>query len=153
MPPSFSTDADGSARSQRPATLQVHLDLLGRLHRLFGAFALLCGLSLVILAAGTSAGLRSLGQEGPAGHTGVVILAFCAAIAIIGGLGLFAAGRALDRRSKLGRFSALVFAVPNLVVVPFGTALSVYAFWVLLNDEARGEFGRPPRTPGRTGEA
>jgi hypothetical protein len=37
--------------------------------------------------------------------------------------------------------------VPNLIVVPFGTALSVYAFWVLLNDEARSEFGRPPRTP------
>jgi hypothetical protein len=31
-------------------------------------------------------------------------------------------------------------------VVPFGTALSVYAFWVLLNDDARAEFGRPLRT-------
>jgi hypothetical protein len=31
-------------------------------------------------------------------------------------------------------------------MVPFGTALSVYAFWVLLNDEARRAFGRPPRS-------
>ena len=154
MPPSFIADADaGSTRPLKPtptpATFQVHLELLGRLHRLLGAFAVLCGLSLAILAAGTSAGLRDLGVEGPAGHTGVVILGICAVVTTVGGLGLIWTGRALDRRKTAGRLSALILAVPNLVVVPFGTALSVYAFWVLLNDEARNEFGRPLRTPVR----
>jgi hypothetical protein len=37
--------------------------------------------------------------------------------------------------------------VPNLVVLPFGTALAIYTFWTLVNDEARREFGRPPRSP------
>jgi hypothetical protein len=37
--------------------------------------------------------------------------------------------------------------VPNLLVIPFGTALGVYTFWALLNDEARRVFGRPPRAP------
>ena len=127
----------------------MHLDLLGRLHRLLGGFAMLCGLSLAILAAGTKAGLRDLGVDGPAGQAGVVILGFCATVMVVGGLGLILAGRGLHRRSTAGRLGALVLAVPNLVVVPFGTALSVYAFWVLLNDEARREFGRPPRTPAR----
>ena len=45
--------------------------------------------------------------------------------------------------------AALILAVPNLIVVPFGTALGIYTFWVLLNDDARREFGRPPRTPMR----
>ena len=96
--------------------MPVHLALLGRLHLVLGAFGVLCGLSLLILAAGTSVALVDLtmGTED---------------------------GRA-------GRFGALALAVPNLAVVPFGTALSVYAFWVLLNDDARAEFGRPLRTTG-----
>lgn len=128
----------------------MHLVLLGRLHRLLGAFGVLCGLSLAVLAAGTSAGLRSLGTHGPEGQAGVVILGLCAVVTTLGGLALIVAGRALDRRSTGGRLGALILAVPNLIVVPFGTALSVYAFWVLLNDEARSEFGRPPRTPVRS---
>jgi hypothetical protein len=43
--------------------------------------------------------------------------------------------------------AALVLAVLNLIVVPFGTALGFYTFWVLLNNDARREFGRPPRGP------
>ena len=34
---------------------------------------------------------------------------------------------------------------PEGVLVPFGTALGVYTFWVLLNNDARRTFGRPPR--------
>ena len=31
--------------------------------------------------------------------------------------------------------------MPSLVVIPFGTALAVYTFWTLLNDDARHAFG------------
>lgn len=131
--------------ASRPVTMQVHLDLLGRLHRLFGAFGMLAGASLGILGAGTRAALRDLQTEGPAADAGVAILAVCGGVMALGGFALILAGRGLDRRRRGGRLGALLLAVPNLVVVPFGTALSVYAFWVLLNDEARREFGRPPR--------
>lgn len=126
----------------------VHLDLLGRLHVLLGAFAALAGASLLILAVGTRLALADLDATGPAGDAGVWILAVCGGVTVLGGLLLIAAGRALDRRRPSGRLSALLIAIPNLIVVPFGTALSVYAFWVLLNDDARREFGRPPRAPG-----
>ena len=127
--------------------MQVHLDLLGRLHVLVGWFGVVAGLSLAILAVGTDAALRDLQMPGPAGQASVGILGVCALVLGLGGLALVLAGRALGRRRKAGRLSALLLAVPNLVIVPFGTALSVYAFWVLLNDEARREFGRPPRLP------
>ena len=128
--------------------MQVHLDLLGRLHVLVGWFGVVAGVSLAILAVGTNAALRDLRMPGPAGQASVGILAACALVLAVGGLALVLAGRALNRRRKAGRLSALLLAVPNLLIVPFGTALSVYAFWVLLNDEARREFGRPPRSPG-----
>jgi len=35
---------------------------------------------------------------------------------------------------------ALALAVPNLFVLPFGTALAIYAFWVLLHNETRSLF-------------
>lgn len=128
--------------------MRVHLDLLGRLHLLLGGFAVLSGVSLVILAAGTRSALDDLLMDGPGGQAGVVILATCGIVFLSGGLALAAAGRGLDRRRRAGRLGALALAIPNLLVVPFGTALSLYTFWVLLNDEARQEFGRPPRTPG-----
>ncbi len=145
MPRSFVPDSD-------PRSLRVHLGLLGRLHRLLGAFAALCGVGLAILAAGTRAGAADLGLDSAASAPGVWILAICGGLLIIGGVALSMAGRALDRRSRGGRLAALLLAVPNLAMVPFGTALSVYAFWALLNDEAREEFGRPPRSPRFTGE-
>jgi len=128
--------------------MPVHLALLGRLHVALGAFGVLCGLSLLILAAGTSVALVDLTIGTEDGRAGVWILTICGGLLIAGGLALIVAGRALDRRSRAGRLGALALAVPNLAVVPFGTALSVYAFWVLLNDDARAEFGRPLRTTG-----
>src|SRR5262245_49237680 len=92
MPRSFAVSADA------PTPIPVHLALLGRLHVLLGAFGALCGLSLVLLAAGTSVALVDLtiGSEG--GRAGVWILGICGALMIGGGLALVVAGRALDRR-------------------------------------------------------
>ena len=130
----------------------VHLGLLGRLHVLLGAFGVLCGLGLAVLAAGTRAASGDLGLDHETSAPGVWILAICGGALVVGGVALAMAGRALDRRSTGGRLAALLLAVPNLAIVPFGTALSVYAFWVLLNDEARQEFGRPPRAPRFAGD-
>jgi hypothetical protein len=139
--------------------MPIHLDVLGRLHVILGGFAVLAGASLLVLAGGTRVALSELEQlvltDGAsaeaAGQAGVWILTWCGVLIVAGGAALVLTGRALARRRPAGRFLALVIAVPNLVVVPFGTALSIYAFWVLLNDEARREFGRPPRiAPQRT---
>jgi len=35
---------------------------------------------------------------------------------------------------------ALLLSVVNLFVLPFGTMLAIYTYWVLLHDEARALF-------------
>jgi len=50
------------------------------------------------------------------------------------------AGRALRREQPAGRTAVLWLAVLNLFVLPFGTALGIYAFWVLLHNETRAVF-------------
>jgi len=127
--------------------MPVHLDVLGRLHVLLGALAILAGSSLFLIALGTRVALTQLDDSGVAGQAGVWILVGCGAVLAAGGTALVLTGRALGKRRPTARRWALILAVLDLVAVPFGTALSVYAFWVLLNDEARREFGRPPRLP------
>ena len=133
--------------------MRLHLDVLGWLHVLWGAFGVLLGVSLAILAAGTHFGLSEIGATGLSGPA--VVWFLLGGAATIGGSGVFmiVVGRALLARRRMGRLAALVFAAPNLVVVPFGTALGIYALWALLNDDARREFGRPPRAPIHTGSA
>ncbi len=139
----------GEGRTVDHAT-PIHLDVLGRLHVMWGCLAVLTGISLLVLAGGTRLALVELSDVGSVGHVGVWILLWCGGVVVLGGAALAMAGRALARRRPAGRMWALALAVPDLLVVPFGTALSVYAFWVLLNDEARREFGRPPRSPRHT---
>ena len=123
--------------------MRIHFDVLGWLYVIAGAFGVLSGASLLILASGTDAALASLG--GAHGSPTVWFFILAGAALIVGGLVMAVAGRAVVRRSRTGRAAALVLAVPNLAILPFGTALGVYAFWTLLNDDARREFGRPVR--------
>jgi hypothetical protein len=46
----------------------------------------------------------------------------------------------LRRRSAFGRVLMLALALVDLVVLPFGTALAVYALWTLLTNEGRRLF-------------
>ena len=126
--------------------MPIHVDVLGRLHVMLGGFAALAGVSLIILAGGLNTALIELSDLGDAGSAGVWILGWCGVLFVVAGVALSLTGRALARRRPAGRMWALALAVPDLLAVPFGTALSIYAFWVLLNDEARREFGRPLRS-------
>lgn len=129
--------------------MRLHIDVLGWLHFLWGVFGVLVGASLLVLALGTNTALFELGSRGPAEQAAVWLFVICGFTLIAAGVVMMLAGRGLTRRRQASRIAALVLAVPNLVVVPFGTALGIYTFWVLLNDDARREFGRPPRTPMR----
>jgi hypothetical protein len=128
--------------------MRVHLDVLGWLYVLVGGMGVLAGVALGLLALGTAATLA--GQAGPDGGLAnpVVWLLLVAAVALLaGGAGMVLVGRAIGRRQSSGRAMAFVAATINLALLPFGTALGIYTFWALLNDEARREFGRPVRAP------
>src|SRR5204862_815150 len=64
-----------------------------------------------------------------------------------GGAHLWAAAR-LRRHHASGRVLTLGLAIVNLLILPFGTALGVYAMWVLLTNDGRRVFEQPV-TAGR----
>ena len=45
-----------------------------------------------------------------------------------------------DVGANQGDYAELVLAVLHVLNFPFGTALSIYAFWVLLNSQSAGLF-------------
>jgi hypothetical protein len=120
--------------------VKSHLNLLGILQVVWGSIGLLLGVSTLTLAAGAVAvGFTSQGREVPAGVTAAAFAVFAVAF-LCAGLANAWAGAAIRRRRPGGRLTAMCLAVPNLFVLPFGTALGIYAFWVLLHDETRRAF-------------
>ncbi len=125
--------------------MRVHFDVLGWLHGLWGLFGVLTGLALGIIAIGA---ILSVGEvsDSMVGFVPSVILLVAAGLLFgVAGLVMMAIGQALRRRAPGGRLAALLLALPTIALVPFGTALGLYTFWTLLNDDAREAFGRPMR--------
>jgi hypothetical protein len=120
-----------------------HLTLLTVLHRVWGALGLLLGFSTFMLATGAVAiGVTKGGGEIAAGITAVAFAACAIALVAAGAANLWA-GNAMQRRQPNGRIVALALGFLNLFVLPFGTALAIYGFWVLLHNETRTSFQLP----------
>jgi heme/copper-type cytochrome/quinol oxidase subunit 3 len=90
-----------------------------------------------MLAAGAAAiGWTTHGDEVAAAVTAIAFLV-CALLLLASGAVNTWAGNALKRRQPAGR-----------LILPFGTALGIYAFWVLLHHEARAQFEPARPRPG-----
>jgi hypothetical protein len=122
--------------------VERHIDLLRTLATLWGALAMLVGVSMLMLAAGALAELFA-----PAANRVDVAASLTAAMFVF--LGVFAlvwggahvwAAVLMKRRRPLGRVLSLALAIVNLLVLPFGTAFGAYALWVLLRDDGRRLF-------------
>jgi len=122
------------------AAVRPHLHLLGILQLVWGGIGLMLGVSTLMLALGAAAvGWTTAGTEMSASITAAAFVVFGAAL-LVGGLANAWAGRALQRRLANGRLVTLGLVVPNLFLLPFGTALGIYALWVLLHNETRALF-------------
>lgn len=127
--------------------MQVHLDVLGWLHVLAGWVGVITGAAFLLLGAGTAS--LAVDPAAEAGVDAVMWLLIAAGVTLVpGGVLMIATGRGLVARRSGARLGALLLALPNLCALPFGTALGVYTLWALLNDDARGAFGRPLRGGG-----
>ena len=122
--------------------MERHVNLLAILASLWGALAMLVGISMLLLAAGAMAELLA-----PVANRVDFAASLTAAVFVV--IGVFAlvwggahvwAAMLLRRRRALGRVLSLALAIVNLLVLPFGTALGAYALWVLLRDEGRRLF-------------
>ena len=121
--------------------MRSHLHLLSVLQVTWGGIMLMLGVSTGLLALGAAAvGWTSPGTEVSAAVTALAFAIFAGAL-LVGGVANTWAGRALHRVQPRGRTLTLALAVPNLFVLPFGTALGIYALWVLLHNETRTSFG------------
>ena len=122
--------------------MKRHVDLLGTLASLWGALAMLVGVSMLLLAAGALTELLAPVAnrvDFAAGLTAAVFVLIGVFALIWGGAHVWAAVL-LKRRQASGRVLSLALAVVNLLVLPFGTAFGAYALWVLLRDEGRRLF-------------
>ena len=120
--------------------MRSHVNLLGLLQLTWGGMGLLLGVSLLLLAVGAIAIARAPGSDPlTAGATAILVVIFATAVAL-GGWANAWAGRAIRQHRAPGRTGALLLAVMNLFVLPFGTALAIYAFWVLLHNDVRTLF-------------
>lgn len=120
--------------------MRKHVDLVGVLYLLWGGMTVLLSLSLLSLGfAATVIGA----SENPAATNGKLAAGLVAAgfftLSVAGFLfgGVHAwIGSRLRAGREWARAFAIVLAIVNLVLVPFGTALGIYTLWVLLHRPA-----------------
>ncbi len=109
--------------------MEVHVKVLGLLYILAGGFGGLASLVFFLLMAGPT----SAAGYGPIGRymiTGWMVLMLLLAIpSIVVGIGLM-------RFQRWARALATIVAILQLLNFPLGTALGIYALWVLLSAEA-----------------
>ena len=121
-----------------------HVDLVGVLYVVWGGTSLLVSLALLSIGVAAAA-IGAAGGAGDAGQTltaGLVAAAFftlAAAGFLFGGAHLWI-GTRLRRFREWARTFAILFAIVNLAIPPFGTALGVYALWALLHHDSRRLF-------------
>ena len=124
--------------------MRPHLHLLGILQLVWGAVGLLLGVSMLLLAIGAVAiGVAPGADRVAAGLTAGAFAIFALALLAGGGANAWA-GRELRRNQPRGRVAVLWLGALNLFVLPFGTALGIYAFWVLLHNQTRAAFINRP---------
>ena len=118
----------------------LHIQLLGRLYVVAGWLASLAAMSLVLLGIG-AVSLTVRTPEVAAGLAAAIFFG-SATMALVWGGVLIAVGWALPQHQPWARPAALVLAIVNVFVIPFGTALACYACWVLLQEAGKRVFER-----------
>jgi hypothetical protein len=126
--------------------VERHLAILAILVRLWGALAVLVGASMLLLAGGAASLLTGTSGQSVAFAAGLTAATFAVigVFALVWGGGHVWAGARLMKHDPSGRILTLALALVNLLILPFGTALGVYAMWVLLTNDGRRLFESHP---------
>lgn len=122
--------------------MHKHINLLGVLYLVWGSLGVLLGLAMFLLAAGAAVMAGSPLREGTelAASVTAVSLAVFGVLLLAGGAVNAWVGSGVRRHRASARLMGLLLALLNLFLFPFGTALGLYSFWVLLNNEGRRVF-------------
>jgi hypothetical protein len=119
------------------------VEFLGILFIVWGLLTTLVGVSTLALGVGAIALIASAGRgSGGEFAAGVTAAAFTALafIAIVWGAAHVVVGVPLRRHRPWSRLGALALGAVDLLLLPYGTALGVYAMWILLHEEGKRVF-------------
>ena len=127
-----------SPERSREAT---HVDFVGILFVVWGALIAAIGLSTLALGVG-AASLATSDAGGRHVAAGLTAAAFVtlAVIAILWGAGHVCIGLPLRKYGPRARLLAILAGSIDLILIPFGTPLGIYALWVLLNERGKALF-------------
>ena len=119
--------------------MKSHVDFLGTLFVVWGLLTIVIGISMLALGIGAAALVTSVRSSVAAGITAAVFttLAF---LAILWGTAHVIVGIPLRRYTPWSRLTALMLGSVDLLLLPYGTALGVYALYVLLNENGKRLF-------------
>jgi uncharacterized membrane protein (UPF0182 family) len=116
-----------------------HLRLLGILWLALSAFRFVPGVILLIMV---DHGMFR--HEGAPPFLSSLLESVAAGVLILAVVGVVT-GWALLARKSWARMLAIVLGSVNLIDMPFGTALGIYTFWVLLPVESEQQYQRITR--------
>jgi len=119
--------------------MKKHVQALGILNIIWGAFGLMAALIILAIFGGVVGLIHAVsgGDQdavlaipiiGLIGSIIFVILLVASIPAVLAGVGLL-------RMASWGRILAIVVSALHLFSIPFGTALGIYGLWVTLSDE------------------
>ena len=124
--------------------MSTHVDVVGMLFVIWGVLTVLVGLSTLALGVGAFALITSASAGGGSGQFAASLTAAAfttlAVIAIVWGIAHVVVGVPVRRHKPWARLLALMLGSVDLLLLPYGTALGVYALWVLLHEEGKRMF-------------
>ena len=124
--------------------MKAHIDFVGTLFVVWGVLTALVGLSTLALGIAAVSLITSASRGGSTGQFAATLTAAAftalAIIALIWGTAHIAVGVPLRRLKASATLFALMLGSIDLVLLPYGTALGVYALWALLNEDGKKLF-------------
>ena len=129
--------------------MKSHVDFLGILFIVWGLLTVVVGVSTLALGVGAATLITSASRGGggqvAAGITAAAFTAL-AFMAILWGAAHVLVGVPLRRCTPWSRLTALMLGSVDLLLLPYGTALGVYALYVLLREDGKRLFTLGPHT-------
>ena len=112
--------------------MELHIKVLGILYIISGILATFGGTLIILLF--TVIGIAA--SEVRALPILAVLAIVLGSILLVIGVAKLICGWGLLARKKWSRVFGIIMAIISLINIPFGTALGIYALWILFNPES-----------------
>jgi hypothetical protein len=126
--------------------MKKHIQIVAALHIALGALSLLGAIVVFVVFAMAGGIVISQGERQAAGILGIIAVAVCTFLAVLGLPGIIG-GWALFTGRSWGRPLVLVLGALHLINIPLGTALGIYTIWALFHEPVSQLPGAPTNQP------